>query len=73
MDPGVAVRRHGAGLLMMVVNALQPLLMAQPVIQMHGSAAGYGKHMADPLLHQLSRNIIRYLDSHPSPPLTIMR
>ena len=49
----IAFRSDGGCLLMMVVGDLQPRLMAQRIVEMHGAAADHTEGMDDPALHQL--------------------
>ncbi len=48
----------------MLVQGIHALLMAEGVIEMHGTAAGYGEVLGDAVLHQCLRDIIRKLLFH---------
>ncbi len=64
VDPGVAFRRNGTRLLMVVKGAVEARLMAQAVVQMHGPASGDHEYIGNPLIHQLPCNVVGNFHSH---------
>ena len=64
VDPGVAFRRNGTRLLMVVKGAVEARLMAQAVVQMHGPASGDHEYIRNPLIHQLPCNVVGNFHSH---------
>ena len=59
VQPGIGFRRHGAGLLMMVICHAELLMVAEGVVQVHRPAADDGKHIRHPVTGQEVRHIIR--------------
>ena len=49
---------------MMMIEAGQPRVMSQRIVQMHRTAARHRKYLADSFLCQTIRNIIRYFLLH---------
>src|SRR5690606_12683385 len=43
----ITFRRHGAGLFMMAGHILESVAAANSIIEMHGSASSYQKHVTD--------------------------
>ena len=58
VNPCVGLCRYSAGLLMVIIDAAKPFLMAQGIVQMHRSAACYHKCLTDSRLYKHFRNII---------------
>ena len=54
--PRVAFRRDGGSLLMVVIDARQPFMVSQGVVEVHGASACHGEDVRNPL----SREVIGY-------------
>ena len=72
MDPRISLRPHGAGLLVVVVDTVQPFLVAQGIVQVHGASPGHHERLADSCLHQSGCYIIGNLDFHPAVSLPVL-
>ena len=68
-QPGIGFRRNGASLLVVVVGYLQPFVMTQRVVEVHGAAANNGKHIRNAFADQKVSHIIRKPNFHCNPPL----
>ena len=64
MDPGIAFRRDGRRLLMVIVGDREARLMTQGVVEVHGSSADHAECPRDAALHQLLRNIVAEFYPH---------
>ena len=64
VDAGVALRGHRAGLLVVLVERVHALLVAEGVVQMHGTAAGHTEVLGDAVGDEGFGNVVRKLDFH---------
>ena len=47
VQPGIGLRRNGAGLLVVVVGDVQGRVVAKRIVQVHGAAAHHREHVGD--------------------------
>ena len=58
MDTRIGLRRHRRRLLMVAVDHLEPRVMSERVVEMHGAAADDGEDMLDALFDEKIRDIV---------------
>ena len=66
-DARITLGGHGTSLLMVHERAAQLLMATQGLVEEHGTAAGDGENLFNPLLNQPLRNLLRYSRHHHSP------
>ena len=64
IDAGVALRGHRAGLLVVLVERVHALLVAEGVVQVHGAATGHTEVLGDAVGDEGFGNVVRKLDFH---------
>ena len=64
IDAGVALRGHRAGLLVMLVERVHALLVAESVVQVHGTATRDTEVLGDAVGDEGFGNVVRKLDFH---------
>ena len=64
VDAGVALGGHRAGLLVVLVERVHALLVAEGVVQVHGSATGHTEVLGDAVCDEGFGNVVRKLDFH---------
>ena len=64
VDAGVALRGHRAGLLVVLVERVHALLVAESVVQVHGTATGHAEVLGDAVCDECFGNVVRKLDFH---------
>ena len=64
VDAGVALGGHRAGLLVVLVERVHALLVAEGVVQVHGTATGHAEVLGDAVCDEGFGNVVRKLDFH---------
>ena len=64
VDAGVALGGHRTGLLVVLVERVHALLVAEGVVQVHGSATGHTEVLGDAVCDEGFGNVVRKLDFH---------
>ena len=64
VDAGVALGGHRAGLLVVLVERVHALLVAESVVQVHGTATGHAEVLGDAVGDEGFGNVVRKLDFH---------
>ena len=71
VDSAVALCRHRARLLMMLIQGLHLFLMSKRIVQVHRPAAYHGKGTTNACLHKPVCNVVRHSFFHFSNPFSL--